>query len=80
MFTIEVSQKMIFQIEFEVRPKEKIKDIVIDIQSKFNNSDRVRYQDYKDHSKLYVIVSIEDCTPILNMVRDIIRENNCKTE
>lgn len=79
MFTIEVSQKMVFQIEFEVTPKENIEKVVIELQSKFSNPDRVRFQNYKDHSKLYVEVSIEDCTPVLNLTRDIIRDNNCST-
>lgn len=74
MFTIEYNQRLEFQVEFEIAPKEKADKVVSDINSHFIK-DRARSQQYKTFARIYVTCTVDDCTPICNIVKDIARLN-----
>lgn len=70
MYTIEVGQKFEFQLEFNNISKEVAEKAIIALQSKVTDPSKFSMVQYPEYCIVYAKVSIDDCTPILNMVKD----------
>lgn len=70
MYTIEVGQKFEFQLEFDNVSKEVAERAIITLQSKVSDPNKFSMIQYPGYCKVYAKVTIEDCTPILSMVKD----------